>query len=233
MSFWNAVEGRRGRPSDAVTADGAAFRTSVAKVATDVVRDDAGVRGGPCYLPHCERSAGQYLLGVLLDAGSNSESGLLALTFTEGLDAVTPPDLRIARGSSCQARLADGRMGHRGHLLEPVVLPEVPGLIVGGRRHGRRCHCCCRRSLLAGYLAGRPLAGEVAGPGLKSAGAPPCPPAGNGTVTDVRPLRSTVPAVSRSPVAAGRRPPAPFAVVADGLMLDRLERHVPALPGTA
>ena len=54
--------------SDAVTPDGAAFRTSVAAVATDVVRDDlAGVRS---YLLHCERSYGQYLFGALLDAGA-------------------------------------------------------------------------------------------------------------------------------------------------------------------
>ena len=53
--------------SDAVTPDGAAFRSSVAKVATDVVRDDVG--GDRSYLLHCERSSGQYLFDALLDAG--------------------------------------------------------------------------------------------------------------------------------------------------------------------
>ena len=53
--------------SDAVTPDGAAVRTSVAKLVTDLVRDDRG--GGPSYLVHCERSSGQYLFDALLDAG--------------------------------------------------------------------------------------------------------------------------------------------------------------------
>jgi len=53
--------------SDAVTPDGAAFRSSVAALATDVIRDDvAGVRS---YLLHCERSSGQYLFDALLSAG--------------------------------------------------------------------------------------------------------------------------------------------------------------------
>ena len=56
--------------ADAVTPNGTAFRTSVAKVATDVVRDDAGAATGePSYLLHCERSSGQYLFDCLLDAG--------------------------------------------------------------------------------------------------------------------------------------------------------------------
>lgn len=57
---------------DAVTPEGTAFRTSVAKIATDVVRDDAGAGAGagePSYLLHCERSSGQYLFDCLLDAG--------------------------------------------------------------------------------------------------------------------------------------------------------------------
>lgn len=54
--------------SDAVTPDGAAFRSSVAEVVTDVVRDDAG--GVRSYLLHCERSSGQYLADALLDAGA-------------------------------------------------------------------------------------------------------------------------------------------------------------------
>lgn len=52
---------------DGVTPDGAAFRSSVAKVATDVVRDD--VSGERSYLLHCERSCGQYLFDALMDAG--------------------------------------------------------------------------------------------------------------------------------------------------------------------
>jgi sarcosine oxidase, subunit gamma len=54
--------------SDGITPDGAAFRTSVAAVATDVIRDDAG--GARSYLLHCERSSGGYLFGELLAAGS-------------------------------------------------------------------------------------------------------------------------------------------------------------------
>jgi heterotetrameric sarcosine oxidase gamma subunit len=53
--------------SDDVTPDATAFRSSVAKVATDVVRDD--LAGDRSYLLHCERSSGQYLFDALLDAG--------------------------------------------------------------------------------------------------------------------------------------------------------------------
>jgi heterotetrameric sarcosine oxidase gamma subunit len=53
---------------DRVTPDGSAFRSSVAKVVTDVIRDDqAGTRS---YLLHCDRSYGQYLFDALLDAGA-------------------------------------------------------------------------------------------------------------------------------------------------------------------
>ena len=53
---------------DRATPDGRAFRSSVAKVVVDVVRDDVdGVRS---YLLHVERSTGQYLFDALLDAGS-------------------------------------------------------------------------------------------------------------------------------------------------------------------
>jgi len=63
--------------SDDVVPDGAAFRTSVAALVTDVVRDDTdGVRS---YLLHCERSSGQYLATALLDAG-----------FEFGLEIVAP-----------------------------------------------------------------------------------------------------------------------------------------------
>ncbi|MBA3250217.1 MAG: hypothetical protein H0T66_07920 [Geodermatophilaceae bacterium] len=54
--------------SERVTPHGAAFRSSVAALATDVVRDDRD--GSPSYLLHCERSAGQYLYDSLLDAGA-------------------------------------------------------------------------------------------------------------------------------------------------------------------
>ncbi len=53
--------------SDEVTPDGAAFRSSVAKLVTDVVRDDRD--GERSYLLHCERSSGQYLFDALIDAG--------------------------------------------------------------------------------------------------------------------------------------------------------------------
>ncbi len=53
--------------SEEVTPDGAAFRSSVAKLVTDVVRDDRD--GERAYLLHCERSSGQYLFDALIDAG--------------------------------------------------------------------------------------------------------------------------------------------------------------------
>ncbi|MCA1687319.1 MAG: hypothetical protein LC714_01680 [Actinobacteria bacterium] len=53
--------------SEKVTPDGAAFRSSVAKLVTDVVRDDRD--GERSYLLHCERSSGQYLFDALIDAG--------------------------------------------------------------------------------------------------------------------------------------------------------------------
>jgi heterotetrameric sarcosine oxidase gamma subunit len=56
--------------SEGVTPDGAAFRSSVAKLVTDVVRDDRDDRDGErSYLLHCERSSGQYLFDALIDAG--------------------------------------------------------------------------------------------------------------------------------------------------------------------
>jgi len=78
---------------DDITPDGAALRTSVATVATDVIRDDAAAGGSdshhdnhhdndsdangdatgssPSYLLHCERSSGQYLFDALLRAGAD------------------------------------------------------------------------------------------------------------------------------------------------------------------
>lgn len=52
--------------SDDFTPDGAALRTSVAKIVTDIVRDD--VDGERSYLLHCERSSGQFLLDSLVAA---------------------------------------------------------------------------------------------------------------------------------------------------------------------
>jgi len=53
--------------SEAMFPDGAALRSAVAGVATDLVRDDRW--GTRSYLLHCERSSGQYLVDSLLDAG--------------------------------------------------------------------------------------------------------------------------------------------------------------------
>jgi len=66
--------------SDRATPNGRAFRSSVAKLATDVVRDDRD--GAPSYLLHCERSSGQYLFDALLDAGA--EFGIDIDGFHEG-----------------------------------------------------------------------------------------------------------------------------------------------------
>ncbi len=54
--------------SDEITPNGAAFRSSVASVATDMIRDDLGSTRS--YLLHCERSAGDYLFRALLRAGA-------------------------------------------------------------------------------------------------------------------------------------------------------------------
>ena len=53
--------------SDATTANRACFRTLVANLVTDVIRDDTD--GAPSFLLHCERSSGRYLWGALLEAG--------------------------------------------------------------------------------------------------------------------------------------------------------------------
>jgi heterotetrameric sarcosine oxidase gamma subunit len=65
---------------DELVPDGAALRTAVAAVATDIIRDDAG--GTRSYLLHCERSVGQYLFGSLLQAGA--EYGLAVDGFRPG-----------------------------------------------------------------------------------------------------------------------------------------------------
>ena len=54
---------------DRFVPDGAAWRTSVAGVVTDLVRDDDG--GPPSYLLHCERSSGRYLVDTVLAAGAD------------------------------------------------------------------------------------------------------------------------------------------------------------------
>ncbi len=54
--------------SEAVTPDGAALRSTVARVVTDVVRDDRNSQ--PSYLLHCDTSTGAYLFDALLDAGA-------------------------------------------------------------------------------------------------------------------------------------------------------------------
>ena len=67
---------------DSVCPDGAAFRSAVSRVATDVVRDD--VAATRSYLLHCERSSGQYLFDSLLDAGGE---------FEVEVDGFMPPDV--------------------------------------------------------------------------------------------------------------------------------------------
>lgn len=52
---------------DAACPDASALRSSVAGVATDILRDDRN--GTRSYLMLCERSLGQYLFDSLLDAG--------------------------------------------------------------------------------------------------------------------------------------------------------------------
>lgn len=55
--------------ADHVTPNLRAFRSSVAKVVTDLVRDDLA-DGTRSYLLHCERSSGQHLFDCLIDAGA-------------------------------------------------------------------------------------------------------------------------------------------------------------------
>lgn len=69
--------------SDRVTPNGRAFRSTVAKLVTDVVRDD--VDGERSYLLHCERSSGQYLFDVLLDAGAELDTGTGAMSSADHL----------------------------------------------------------------------------------------------------------------------------------------------------
>ena len=63
---------------DDMAPDGAALRSGVAGVATDVIRDDTMIDGAgvPSYLLHCERSSGQYLFGALVSAGESLGIGI-------------------------------------------------------------------------------------------------------------------------------------------------------------
>ena len=63
----DATLARAPRAKPIVAPDGAAFRSSVAKHLTDIVRDDHD--GVLSYLLHCERSLGRYLSDALIDAG--------------------------------------------------------------------------------------------------------------------------------------------------------------------
>jgi hypothetical protein len=67
---------------DRVMPNGAAFRSPVAGLVTDVVRDDIGPERS--YLLHCERSTGQHLADSLLDAGGE---------FGIAVDRFTPPGI--------------------------------------------------------------------------------------------------------------------------------------------
>ncbi|MGI8701172.1 MAG: hypothetical protein ACR2JU_08200 [Nocardioidaceae bacterium] len=73
--------------ADETCPDGAALRSAVSGVATDLIRDDVD-RGDRApttsYLLHCERSSGQYLFDSLLDAGA--ELGV-------DIDGYVPPGL--------------------------------------------------------------------------------------------------------------------------------------------
>jgi heterotetrameric sarcosine oxidase gamma subunit len=59
---------------DDMAPDGAALRSAVAGVATDIIRDDRD--GVPSYLLHCERSSGQYLFDALVSAGESLGIGV-------------------------------------------------------------------------------------------------------------------------------------------------------------
>jgi heterotetrameric sarcosine oxidase gamma subunit len=63
---------------DEMAPDGAALRSAVAGVATDIIRDDIVYDGAgvPSYLLHCERSSGQYLFGALVSAGESLGIGV-------------------------------------------------------------------------------------------------------------------------------------------------------------
>lgn len=54
--------------SEQFIPDGAAFRSSVARVATDVIYQSYDRQRS--YILHCERSSGQYLFDAVVDAGT-------------------------------------------------------------------------------------------------------------------------------------------------------------------
>lgn len=60
--------------SERVTPDGSVFRSSVARIVCDIVRDDDS--GIASYLIHGDRSAGQYLFDAVVDAGSELSIGV-------------------------------------------------------------------------------------------------------------------------------------------------------------
>jgi sarcosine oxidase, subunit gamma len=78
---------------DDITPNGSAFRTSLAALATDVIRDDlpGATRS---YLLHCERSSGQYLFDVVLRAGAE---------FGIEIDGFRMPDALPARPAASPA----------------------------------------------------------------------------------------------------------------------------------
>ena len=59
--------------SDGAAPDGAVFRSSVARVVCDVIREDTS--GTRCYLIHGDRSTGQYLWDAVSDAGAEFSVG--------------------------------------------------------------------------------------------------------------------------------------------------------------
>jgi heterotetrameric sarcosine oxidase gamma subunit len=61
---------------DRLVPNGAAWRTSLASLVVDLVRDD--VDSHPSYLLHCERSSGRYLVDTILAAGADVGATLLA-----------------------------------------------------------------------------------------------------------------------------------------------------------
>jgi len=61
---------------DRVTPNHFALRTSMARIVFSLIREDVaamGKRSIPSYLILCDRSAGQYLFNILLDAGQEFE----------------------------------------------------------------------------------------------------------------------------------------------------------------
>ena len=66
--------------SDDIIPDSAAFRSSVAKISTDIIRDD--LADTPSYLLHSERSVGDFLYEAIRDAGAEydiEEGSVLSL----------------------------------------------------------------------------------------------------------------------------------------------------------